>query len=124
MESFNLNKLKLNKIFKLIPKIIETDEFLIYNQSNYPVWAPVVDEFHQLVYDLNIIILFDWTNWKEGSLILKDVNFDYSSLDSLTLVKLITTIVRAERFNEGFLPKCFSNGTILKILNALKAKTD
>ena len=60
-------------------------------------------------------------NWKEATVILKDLDFDYDSLDKLTLIKLITTIVRAERFNEGFLPKCFSNGTALKILKSLQA---
>lgn len=113
----------LTPLFDIIPEIEKTKDFLFYQEGNYyPSWSPILDKFHHLVYDLKIVINFDWVNWKEATVILKDLDFDYDSLDKLTLIKLITTIVRAERFNEGFLPKCFSNGTVLKILKSLQRK--
>jgi len=121
MKDFDYSSLK--PLFELIPEIEKTKDFLIYNENNYyPLWSPILDKFQQLVYDLKIVINFDWVNWKDAPVILSNLEFSYDSLDKLTLIKLITTIVRAERFNEGFLPKCFSNGTALKILQALQRK--
>ena len=113
----------LTPLFDIIPEIENTKDFLFHQEgSYYPCWNPILDKFHNLVYELRIIIRFDWTTWEDAPKILKYLDFDYDSVDKLTLIKLITTMVRAERFNEGFLPECFSNGTALKILKALQRK--
>jgi hypothetical protein len=66
------------------------------------------------------VIGFDWLEWKEGQAMLKDPEQDYSGMDAVTLCKLITLIVRAERFYEGYMNNCFVNGSVLKIVTALK----
>ena len=52
--------------------------------------------------------------------ILKQEHYDFNPLDTLTLCKLLTTIVRADRFTDGLLISFFEKSTILNILTALK----
>ncbi|OFX58697.1 MAG: hypothetical protein A2046_10195 [Bacteroidetes bacterium GWA2_30_7] len=64
--------------------------------------------------------MFDWVSWTEGSDIIKNKDTDYSKLSTEILCKLITVIIRANRFNEGYLVISFEKGIILKILKGLK----
>jgi len=82
--------------------------------------AKIVDDFFDVSHKIGIIPIFDWTSWSEGKEIINDRETDYSKLDTVTLCKLLTVIIRADRFNDGFLVSCFKNGIILKILNGLK----
>ena len=58
--------------------------------------------------------------WPEGKAMLQNKSQDFDNLDLATLCKLITTIIRADRFNDGYLISRFENGTILKIIKAIK----
>ncbi len=49
-----------------------------------------------------------------------DKNFDFDSVDIPTKCKLITAIVRNDRFCEGALVSAFESGLILKILKSIK----
>ncbi|RMH64436.1 MAG: hypothetical protein D6677_04715 [Calditrichaeota bacterium] len=59
-------------------------------------------------------------SWKEGTKIVSDASFDFDTLDLITKCKLITYIVRQDRFNEGFLVSQFESGLMLKILKSLE----
>jgi hypothetical protein len=59
---------------------------------------------------------------RQNSPALLDVETDFSGAEPETLCRFITTIVRADRFNDGFLVQCFENGQIAKILLALRDK--
>ncbi|APG66440.1 hypothetical protein LPB136_06870 [Tenacibaculum todarodis] len=72
------------------------------------------------MYELNLPPVFNWLDWKLGKEILTNNNFDYSSLDKISLCKVMTCIIRSNRFNEGYTLSCFKNGTIEKILMNLK----
>ena len=52
--------------------------------------------------------------------ILKQEHYDFNLLDTLTLCKLLTTIVRADRVTDGLLISFFEKSTILNILKAIK----
>jgi hypothetical protein len=80
----------------------------------------VVDRFVHTCYELNIIPKFDWTVWTEGSDILNNTQQNYRDLDTVTLCKLITLVIRADRFNEGYLISCFEKGIFQKMVAALK----
>jgi hypothetical protein len=88
----------------------------------FPHWeyTEKIADFNRMVYDMDIVIGFDWLEWKEGQAMLKNPSQEYAQLDGITLCKLITLIVRAERFYEGYLKNCFENGSVLKIVTALK----
>lgn len=82
----------------------------------------VVDDFFKLVHDLGLVVSFNWPDWEARRNALLDTETDFTRYDTETLCRFITTIVRAERFNEGFLVRCFENGQIQKILLALRDK--
>ncbi|MBK9248771.1 MAG: hypothetical protein IPM69_11805 [Ignavibacteria bacterium] len=91
-----------------------------------PYWesSEVVSRFIKLVYEMHIVFSFNWMEWEQGNEILRNNAQNYDSLDSLTLCKLITTIVRADRFNDGYLIRCFEEGIVQKILVSLKRNVE
>lgn len=101
-----------DKLFDLIPKIERKHVF--------EEFSDIILETVGVIHDLKINPIFDWMGWKEGEVIINDTRFDYHSLDTTTLCKLLTSILRADRFTEGFLVNSFSNGTMLKICKALR----
>lgn len=90
----------------------------------FPHWqyTEKISEFVKMTYDLNILVPFDWRVWKEGHDMIKDPDRDYSQIDAVTLCKLLTLVVRAERFYEGYLNSCLENGAVLRIVTALANK--
>ena len=128
----NLTPEKWEKLFALIPEIDQAAQFgeTVFpdKSENGTLFAPyakenkVVSRFRSVVHELDIALKFDWMEWTEGKELLNDPDTDYSSLDTETLCKLITVIIRSDRFSEGYLVICFENGTILKILKALEQK--
>lgn len=120
-----------HRLFDLLPRIQQHEgpfgnviTHLPDGQLILPFWVGVeiVDDFHKLVYDLGLIVSFNWPGWEEGRSALLDTETDFSGYDVETLCRFITTIVRADRFNGGFLVRCFENGQIVKILLALRDK--
>jgi hypothetical protein len=87
----------------------------------FPYWSSfeVVDKVFKLMHALNLVPAFDWTSWAEGKAILNNPNFNYSNLDTITLCKLLTTIVRSDRFYDGFIIFNFENGVIPKIIKTI-----
>ena len=67
-----------------------------------------------------LIIPFDWPAWKDEATVLMENPDALREADLLTLRKLITTHLRAERFNEGHLAAQFENSHLLGILERLK----
>src|SRR5664279_5111286 len=92
----------------------------------FPYWisSEIVSKFLQTVNDLNIIPAFDWGGWVEGKEILHNREQDYNKLDIITLCKLMTCIIRSNRFSDGVLVGSFEDGTMQRIIRALKNKND
>lgn len=119
-----------DKLFALLPEIEQTGDFgtLVGGVPNengaaqMPFWdsAQVVNDFVRVFYDLDLGVDFDWTSWTEGEHMLSDASFDYTTLDTLTLCKLLTAIIRADRFNDGYLIVNFENGVVPKIIRAIQ----
>ena len=92
----------------LIPEIENTSKFGDWTGGNkdkegviqfpYSVPAPIVSQFLEIVYYIPVIIRFDWGSWDVGRQIASDESFDFDSIDLVTKCKLITAIVRNERF--------------------------
>lgn len=80
----------------------------------------IVREFRKVVYEIPIMIGFDWGAWDEGRRMVNGSAFDFDSVDIPTKCKLITAIVRNDRFCEGALIDAFESGLILEILKSLK----
>ena len=113
-----IHKIKKSSYFGELGKL-EMVEKGVYQES-ISTFAPIVSEFLKVVYDLPLIIIFDWRAWKEGWEILNDVNFDFDTLDIPIKCKLLTAIVRNDRFCEGALVSAFNSGLILNILKSME----
>lgn len=126
----NLKLKDWNKVFKLIPEIEKTDDFIenggIVNDPNDPegfMITPIVEK--KIVWDLentldelNLLIDFDWPGWEEGRKIAS--NQDFENKDTVTLLKLISAFIRNNRFCEGALAEKFEDKSIEKILKQIK----
>ena len=121
-------------LFELIPTIRSTSKFGEWAggekndkgiiQMPYCITAPIVSKFSEIVYSLPIMISFDWMAWDEGRKIASDENFDFDKLDIPTKCKLITSVVRSDRFCEGALVSAFESGLILKILESIEKQNN
>ncbi|MDA3912175.1 MAG: DUF6508 domain-containing protein [Bacteroidales bacterium] len=77
--------------------------------------SSIVSRFHKIVYDLPIVITFNWNMWDEGRKMLNDTHFNYDTIDIPTKCKLITMIICSNRFSDGALVSAFETGLILKL---------
>ena len=103
----------LKPLLDLIPKIKATEDFSV---------SPIVQEFPKLAYESKIMIDFDWTEWSEGTEIVEDINFDYSTLDKVSLCKLLTAVIQSESYVHNGLVDYFEDGIILELLENLEKK--
>ena len=111
-------------LIELIPKVESTSKFGEWEEENilfpYCIEAPIVSQFLHIVYRLPIIISFDWGAWEEGREIASNDDFDLDTLDLPAKCKLITAIVRNNRFCDGALVSAFESGLILRILKSIE----
>lgn len=106
-------------LLQLVPEIATTQGFKTVGSSGWFEWAPVVKAFHNAAYEIPIVVNYDWGRWAEGKRWIYDPEFDYDSIDPAEKCRLLTMILRAERFSEGFLVRKFEDGTILRILQSI-----
>jgi hypothetical protein len=88
-----------------------------------PYWEsnPQVMAFVQTLYATEFIFSFDWGAWSAEAQRYTDGGAAaLADADLLTLRKLLTSYVRADRFSAGTLAAMFSNGQIVAILRRLK----
>ena len=112
-------------LLELIPEIEATAEFVLEHPSTpFYVDAPVVTQFRKTVYGIPIMIGFDWPGWNEGRQMAQDNTFDFDTVDLVSKCKLITAIVRNDRFNEGALASSFRSGLMLRILKSIQKKVE
>ncbi len=124
------SKTDWNPLLDLIPEIENTNifgemigEIKIENRTlivPYCVESSLVSRFRQIVYDKTIIIDFNWGSWDEGRKMVSDKNFNFDLIDIPTKCKIITVIVRNDRFCDGALVSAFESGLILKILKSIE----
>jgi len=77
-------------------------------------------DFVTACYEENFVQPFDWTNWSNEHKPELNLEGFIEEADLLTIVKLLTSHIRGDRFCEGHLLSVMGDGTILKILNRLK----
>ena len=86
------------------------------------VWDSAKEKFYETVHSINLLPDFDLTNWEEEKKILGNKKMRFSTLDIVTLCKLFAAIISADRLRDGLIISYFKNGTISKIIRALKKK--
>jgi len=127
-----LTQVEWQLLFNLIPEIEAIDKFAELEEGEtledgtveLPYFQPaeIVGELIDVVIGLDLVINWNWVEWEEGDDILCDTEQNFSKLKIITLCKLLIMIVKADEFDEGFLVNNFEDGTVLKILKALKRK--
>lgn len=82
----------------------------------------LVSEFVQFWYAKKLIVVFEWGAWQEGRDWYRSADAGkYAALDVPTALKLLTAVIRNDRFNEGALVSAFESGDFPKILNRMVA---
>jgi len=117
-------------LLELIPIIEKTEEFsemdgevkivdgvmILPHEHQHEI----VCRFQEIANEMPIIIDFNWSSWDEGRRMLQDESFNYDSIDIPTKCKLISAIVRNDRFCAGALVSAFRSGQMLKILKSIE----
>ena len=127
-----LTETEWNELFNLLPEIQKTKSFGEIKISKrkpgeiqqFPFYTheEITIRLVNTLYKLNLLPVFDWMDWDEGTEILRNESTDYNRFDKITLCKLLTTIIRADRFNDGYLVFSLRDGTVGKILQSLELK--
>ena len=117
-------------VFDLIQEIDSSDKFyeIVESKKNedgvismpYFKTSETIDKFLKIVHNLPLMVVFDWSGWEEGTNMINDIDFDYDKIDIPTKCKIITAIVRKDRFCEGTIASAFEDGLILKILKSIQ----
>lgn len=125
-----ISKKDWEKLFKLIPEIEKTKDFVesggIVDDPSNPegfMITPIIEK--KIVWDLektldklNLLIAFNWADWDEGREIASKQDFE--NKDTITLLKLISAFIRNNRFCDGALAARFEDRSIEIILNEIK----
>lgn len=111
-------EIETTKVFGRYQGIEETEEGVF----TLPYWitGDLIDRFVKIVYEMPIIIDFNWPAWDKGREMAGNPDFDYNTIDIPTKCKLITAIVRNDRFCDGALINAFESGFMLKILKSIE----
>jgi hypothetical protein len=82
--------------------------------------AKLIQEFVRFMYEKKLIIAFAWTEWQEGrDWYALQGDSKYDKLDVETILKLLTAVIRNDRFNDGALERAFELGAFPKIIQKL-----
>ena len=80
----------------------------------------LIQKFVQFMYDKDLVVTFNWGEWQEGRDWYASKDEDkYEKLNVEKALKLLTAVIRNERFNDGALVRAFDDGTFPRIINKL-----
>ncbi len=121
---------KWQELLNLVPEIEKKKGFGKWigddNSRNRTMRLPyiipdkIVIDFVRNIHELNLVIAFDWTQWKQGNEMLRKKEFDPSDCTLKEICMFFTLFIRVDRFNEGFLVAQFEDGNVLKLLKQIK----
>lgn len=81
---------------------------------------PLVTAFLDFWSSHDLVVTFDWPHWQEGRDWYRSAgDREYGALDVSTALKLLTVVIRADRFSEGTLVRAFESGDVPRILDRL-----
>lgn len=106
---------QLNHVRKLL------DQGSNAGENNFETHHAIYELYGQ-IHSAQIVNPFDWPHWDEGHWLLKVKETDFSQLDTITLCKLVTTIVRKDHFGYGVWERSIREGTMTKILAVIIQK--
>ncbi|MGP0059670.1 MAG: DUF6508 domain-containing protein [Beijerinckiaceae bacterium] len=87
-------------------------------------FSPLGHRFHDVVYANQLVLTdFDWAHWAHGpeGQHFSNTAGSVEAADEMDLRRLLTTIVRQERFAEGSMQGCLESGFVLRIVRRAAA---
>ncbi|MFD7846641.1 DUF6508 domain-containing protein [Nocardia sp. NPDC059764] len=87
----------------------------------YAVYDDAVNRVHDALYRADVIVNFDWTSWDGVQRYRGEVLADAPVADAC---RMLTAIVRAERFSDGTIGRTLDDGTFQAALLRLRAWYD
>ncbi|MGN6164909.1 MAG: DUF6508 domain-containing protein [Flavisolibacter sp.] len=132
----HLSKLKPHDyidLFALVPAIETKTSFgkIVGGEKNMDgsyngfgwVADDIVIDFLRIIYDMDLVPVFNWPSWnKEYAAVLAQLKKNPQEIDTITICKCFTCMVRADRFCDGYLIEVFENGTVLSLLKCLQER--
>jgi hypothetical protein len=82
--------------------------------------TPTLDQLNKLVYDVHLVVDFEWHLWADEARRLMDRPAQLASADLVTLQKLLTCHFRQDRYAEGHLFAISRSGHLVAILRRLE----
>jgi O-acetyl-ADP-ribose deacetylase (regulator of RNase III) len=86
---------------------------------NHPLYSNSVEAIVESLYELGVIVSFDWPEWHRTSPLFPDAA-GLMEAPVADAARLATTYVRGERFSDGAIQQSIENGALLAILNRLR----
>lgn len=121
-----------DELFAFIPVFENTLEFGDWTESEQIgegifqiprcYYKKEVHRFIETVIAMDLILSFGRIEWRDGVRILNNPDTNFDEFDLIELCKLLTIVVRNDRFTEGYLLRCFNKGIVLKLLKNLERK--
>lgn len=110
---------------EVVKQINQTKEFgqLIESKGqifDYYEYANSIQNLEKIFYNMPLLVVFSWSAWEEGKQMYNNSSFDWDSVDLGIKCKIVTALIRSERFNEGTLMAGFEEGKIQRILNSMQ----
>ena len=91
----------------------------------YYLIGDVADRMMKILYELNLVISFDWMNWEEGGELLSGNDLEkLSGLEPHIIVGLLTALARNDRFCDGAWGAAVEKGKVAKLLSELEKQTN
>ena len=117
-----------DKLFAFIPRLEGATSFskVVIGEKNvdgsfdFPHIenSPLASELVELIYKMKLAPVFDYMDWNEGEELLENNSFE--NIDTITVCKFFTVMIRKERFMEGFISGWLSEGIVIKLLKRLQ----
>ncbi len=117
----------INKILEYLPYFKTENEFYKIDSGlslDPYVYSDKINQFISDLYSENFIAPFDWCKWSiEAQKYFENHDF-IKTADIHCIQKLLTTLVRSERFNYGVIAPNIDNKTIICIISRIKEIRD
>ena len=81
-------------------------------------YGEAVEDMIRAISSSDLLLQFDWTSWKDAALYSRDPRL-VRTADLETVRRLLTTIVRQDRFVGGLVPRVCSSGIMKALLERL-----
>jgi hypothetical protein len=90
--------------------------------AGYPVYSDAFNAIHALLYELDVVVPFNWPEWSGQQLYPHGDGLD--SVAVAEAARLCTVYLRGERFSDGAIGQALRDGTFDRIFKRLRTWFD